>query len=118
MKDIKSFKKVDYLNRNKKVGTGEFFYHEKNSSKNNNKVYYTFQPNKHLRFKYGDSITLSLHKQENVPCFKLQKELLRVDSSIILFNKSKKKVKVIKSSNDFFYVQGLDNGDSIQLNKK
>ena len=117
-KDIKSFKKVDYLNGNKKVGTGELFYHEKSSRKNNNKVYYTFQPNKDFRFKYGDSITLSLHKQENVPCFKLQKELLRVDSSIILFNKSKKKVKVIKSSNDFFYVHGLDNGDSIQLNKK
>ena len=113
--DIKSYKKANYLHENKAVGTGDFFYQDK--SNRNNKLYYTFQPNKNFNFKYGDSIKLSLIKQKAYSCFKLKKELLRVDSSIILYNKSKKKVNVVQSSKDFFYVMGLKDGDSILLNK-
>lgn len=115
--EIQSFQKADYLNENKAVGTGMFFYLDKSNRDNRNKVYYTFQPNKNFNFKYGDSIKLLLNNQEVYSCFKLEKKLLRVDSSIILYNKSKKKVKVVQSSKNFFYVNGLQDGDSILLNQ-
>ena len=115
--ELSSASELPLDSRSFKVGTGMFFYLDKSNRDNRNKVYYTFQPNKNFNFKYGDSIKLLLNNQEVYSCFKLEKKLLRVDSSIILYNKSKKKVKVVQSSKNFFYVNGLQDGDSILLNQ-
>lgn len=114
--EIKSFIKVSYLDEKSSVGKGDFFYLQKNYLRDSSIIYHSFLPNDNFKYKYGDTITISLSKTLTSPCFKLPKELLRVDSSIILINDYKKKVKVLKSEKDFHFVSGLDNSDTLKIN--
>lgn len=115
--EIKSFIKVTYLYEKSSVGKGDFFYFQKNYLRDSSIIYHSFLPEDNFKYKYGDTITISLSKTLTSPCFKLPKELLRVDSSIILINDYKKKVKVLKSEKDFHFVSGLDEGDTLKINR-
>lgn len=110
--DLDILNSVNVLNSfNKKIGSCSYF------NKNNKYTYFKFNSFDNKDTNFGEKVVLQFKVNGTIPTFKLPKNFLRIDSTLILANHKKRKLNVIKKEKDYFIVSGLIDGDSILLEK-